>query len=173
MKKLRVAIIGPESSGKSVLTKALAKKLNWPYVLEYAREYFDTHDYSTCNINDLISIAKEQFKQIHQEPLQQALISDTELFTMEIWAKDKFDYIPDEIEDLRKLQSIDLYILSSPDFEWKYDELRTDAHRRNEIFDMYLKLLQSNNANFITIKGSVNERVKICMNYFEHFVKPL
>ena len=166
MKNHRIAIIGPESSGKSVLTKALAEELDIPYVKEYAREYFETHDYSNCKIDDLITIAKKQFFQCHIEPLNTAIVSDTEMFTMEIWAKDKFNFIPKEIMNLRKIQKFDLYILSSPDFEWIYDELRTDSHRRDEIFEMYLNLLNSTKSPFIIVNGTIDERVNKCIKYF-------
>ncbi len=169
MKNLRVAIIGPESSGKSTLAKALNNKLNWPIINEYAREYFAKNDYSKHDINDLIEIAKHQYSNSHSIPLQKTLISDTDIITIEIWAEDKFSFIPNEISELRKLQKFDIYILSLPDFKWVYDKLRTDSGRQEIIYNKYLEFLLSNKLEFIMVKGSIEERLNKCLNYFSNY----
>ena len=38
----RIAIIGPESSGKTTLAKAISDFLGWRFIDEYARDYFKT-----------------------------------------------------------------------------------------------------------------------------------
>ena len=42
LKKYRIAITGPESTGKSTLTEQLANHFNTLWVKEYAREYLNT-----------------------------------------------------------------------------------------------------------------------------------
>ena len=57
----RIAIVGPESTGKSILSEQLAKHYNSLFVAEYAREYIEQlqRDYT---IEDIETIARMQLK---------------------------------------------------------------------------------------------------------------
>ena len=168
IKNQRIAIIGPESSGKTTLANTLGKKLNWPIIGEYAREYFNNKNYSKCKIIDLINIAEKQFASTHSIPLQNPIISDTEIITIDIWAEDKYNHIPSRITELRKAQKFDLFILSLPDIKWQYDALRTDADRREIILEKYKNFLRLNQLNYIVAQGDVNNRVNICLEYLKN-----
>jgi nicotinamide riboside kinase len=167
-KNQRIAIIGPESSGKTTLANALGETLNWQVISEYAREYFSDKDYSKCSINDLINIAEKQYEITHAKELQTPLIADTEIITIEIWAEDKFKQIPDRIIQLRKAQKFDLYILSLPDIEWQYDPLRSDADRREIIYKKYLKFLEISQLKFIIVQGDTDNRLNQCLKFINN-----
>ena len=66
----KVVITGPESSGKSTLSKHLSESLFTPHVREYAREYIASLDRSYKK-DDLIPIAKGQIE------LEKDIISQT------------------------------------------------------------------------------------------------
>lgn len=163
----RIAIIGPESSGKTTLCKALSEKLEWRLIEEYAREYFRTHDYQSCGLDDLISIAKKQYLLAHNNQNDLSLISDTEIITIEIWAQDKFLEIPKQIIDLREKQSFDLYVLSLPDMAWEHDKLRTDSKRREIIYHLYLELIRKYGLNYVEVSGNTEHRIKQVLRYIE------
>ena len=96
----RIAVIGPESSGKSTISKYIAKEFDAVLVEEYAREYLLNLDNPTkYSIEDLIKIAKVQYdKSIHTiDSRNKICICDTEILTVKIWAEDKFNNCPDEI----------------------------------------------------------------------------
>lgn len=57
----KIAVIGPESTGKSALTQALARHYTSPYVDEYARDYV-TNLGRPYTFNDVCEIAKIQVK---------------------------------------------------------------------------------------------------------------
>jgi nicotinamide riboside kinase len=57
----KIAVIGPESTGKSALTKALARHYSSPYVDEYARDYVAKLN-RPYTFDDLCEIAKVQIE---------------------------------------------------------------------------------------------------------------
>mgnify|MGYP001554485461 FL=1 len=61
MQRKKIAVIGPESTGKSTLCDQLAKHYHTEWCPEYAREYLLNHgtDYS---YDDLLVIAKGQIE---------------------------------------------------------------------------------------------------------------
>ena len=58
----KIVIIGPESTGKTVLCEQLANHFKTTYVPEYARSYFDKNDINNYSIHDLEIIAKKQLE---------------------------------------------------------------------------------------------------------------
>lgn len=163
----RIAIIGPESSGKTTLSRALSKKLEWRLVEEYAREYFETHDYHSCDLDDLINISKKQFSLAHNNQNDLPIVSDTEIITIEIWAQDKFSEVPKQIIERREKQLFDLYVLSLPDMIWEPDKLRTDANRREVIYHQYLDLIRKYGLNYIEVSGNIEHRIKQILKYIK------
>ena len=159
---MRIAILGPESSGKTTLAKNLSTELNCTVVYEYAREYFQNKDYSLCELKDLIFIAEEQYKRTENH---EQLISDTDIITIEVWAEDKYRNVPERIKELAYLQYFDVYILAFPDIPWVYDKLRTDVNRRQIIFQKYIDKLNFYNIEYIVVKGSIEGRIKRILEY--------
>ncbi|MCB0451244.1 MAG: ATP-binding protein [Confluentibacter sp.] len=53
----RIAITGPESTGKSMLSGRLAEEFNAAWVPEFAREYLDQLNRS-YDYDDILTIAK-------------------------------------------------------------------------------------------------------------------
>lgn len=158
--KYKIAILGPESSGKSTLAQLLGVQFsNANVVDEYSRTYFESKDYALCNLSDLEALAELQFNLSHPYPLAELLIADTEMITIEIWALDKFGVIPSQISTLALKQQFDLYLLCYPDFPWSPDPLRTDEHRRIFLFMQYLQILISRKCNFSIISGSIETRL--------------
>ena len=81
---LKVVLFGPESTGKTTLSRALAAYYKTVFVPEYAREFLQDkwdREQEICTKNDLIPIAKGQMK-LENELAQKAnkvLICDTNL----------------------------------------------------------------------------------------------
>lgn len=165
----KIAILGPESSGKSTLARELSYAIDADLVNEYAREYFQDKDYLKCKLIDLEFIAKQQFDNSHNIDTNKILLSDTEMITMEIWAKDKFGVVPELLLDLRSKQEFNLYVLTRPDIPWEYDRLRTDSNRRDYIFDLYLNSLKTYNYNYIVVGGDIHNRIEIIQKYLLNF----
>ena len=60
----KVAIIGPESTGKSTLARELAEQFKGTYVPEYAREYVERKGRKELTYDEVCEIAREQIRSI-------------------------------------------------------------------------------------------------------------
>jgi NadR type nicotinamide-nucleotide adenylyltransferase len=135
----RIALLGPESSGKTWLVEQLSATLEATAVYEYARDYLAelNADYSA---QDLIRIAQVQFER-NRDAEGKLVICDTEMVTMYIWCDEKLGFVPDEITSLLSQQAFDLYILCRPDIPWVHDPMRENEHDRDRLFEVYQKVL--------------------------------
>ena len=62
---VKVVLFGPESTGKTTLSKQLARHYNTVWTPEYAREYLQkkwNNERKTCEASDLIHIAIGQMR---------------------------------------------------------------------------------------------------------------
>ena len=122
---MKIAIVGPESSGKSSLSKALSERLSISWVPEFARAYLDGLGRAYTE-HDLIEIAKGQLalEDAFDEGEPQLLICDTNILVILIWAKDKFGRISPELKALWDPEPYALHLLLKPDLPWEPDPLR-------------------------------------------------
>lgn len=157
----KIAITGPESTGKSTLSEALAINFDTVWVPEFARGYLEKlgRPYEEA---DLLKIAKGQvaLQQKMEASSSKYLICDTELLVMKIWSEHKYDRCHPWI--LKKLDEIkyDLYILPYIDIPWQEDPLREHPDLREYFYDKYKAELLSRDANFIEVNGSLENRVR-------------
>lgn len=156
---MRIAIVGPESCGKSTLGMALATHFQCGYVAEYAREYFATHPHQHYSINDVIRIAQLQFQQETAAASQYAhLICDTSPLVCRIWSEVKFGHCPADIEQLELASRYDGILLCAPDLPWQADPLRENPTDRNAIFERYAQRLQIGSTPFRVVTGLGTQR---------------
>ncbi len=158
---LKIAILGPESTGKTMLAEQLAAHFHTDFVPEYSREYLKDFQ-GKYGINDVIAIAKGQQRSIDEaaKKSKEILISDTEAIVNKVWCEYVFNQTPKEIEDLVQKQDFDLYLLCDTDLEWTFDPLREnpDLNERKTIFALYLKALNTLDANYAIISGQGKDR---------------
>lgn len=158
----RIAILGPECSGKTTLANQLAEKLDADFVEEYAREYLKKLD-RPYEMFDLNNIAKEQSRLNKQTTDKPYFIADTELLTIKIWSMVKFKKVSKTVTELLKDQDFDLYILCKPDIPWEADPMREHPNERMELFSIYESELEFRNAHFRVIEGE--DRLDKAINY--------
>ena len=168
----RVALIGPESTGKSTLANGLAQYYKTVSTHEVAREYIAqlNRDYT---LDDIINISKQQVA-LEQNMLAKAnrvLFCDTELIINKVWAEDVFKTCPDWIEANIKHNQHDLYLLTSPDLPWEEDPVRENPDRRAYLFEWYQKELKSIQATHVVISGEGDQRLENCIMAVDKFLK--
>jgi len=162
----RIAIIGPESTGKTWLAKKLSNHYNTEMVSEYAREYFHDKEYD-YSPDMLVEIAKGQLRnEADVASLSKNLLfCDTDFIVMKIWSKVVFDFVPGWIEKHVTEHVYDLYLLCYPDLEWEPDPLRSNPHNRQYIYDLFVNELEENNFNYKVVKDIGNNRIRNAVSF--------
>ena len=148
---LKIIFTGPESSGKTTLSRFMSQRFNIPLSVEYAREYLSILE-REYGEDDLLFIAKKQI--ILEEKAQ---ILDTDLITIKVWSQYKYQnchkWILKKIEEQKTENRF--YILCKPDIPWQSDSLRENAHNRNELFTIYKDELEKLGHNYFIAKGKM------------------
>lgn len=170
----RIALIGPESTSKSTLSKQLALHYHTGWIPEYSRTYLKNlqHPYT---LEDILRIAQEQFRQ-EEEALKKAnrfLFVDTELIVAKVWCEDVFHTSPQWINDTLLRSPYDLYLLTYPDLPWEADPVRENPHRRQFFYDWYERELKKINATYAIITGSGETRLQHAIAAVEKFSSTL
>ena len=158
----KVAIIGPECTGKSELSQYLATELNTAWVNEYAREYVGNLD-RPYTPEDLLAIAKGQIalEDRMAAKADRVLICDTNLYVIKIWSNFKYGYVDPWI--LRQIASrrYDLYLLTYVDIPWEDDPQREHPQQREQLYSLYYHEMKAQAVPFVEIKGDRMQRKRI------------
>ncbi|MDD3876343.1 MAG: ATP-binding protein [Bacteroidales bacterium] len=164
----KIAITGPESTGKSSLAEFLAGHFKTIWVEEYARTYLTNIDRKYTS-HDLDFIAKTQIKNIKkaEEKTDKMIFADTELLVMKIWYENAFKKCPDWIISELENQKFDLYLLCQTDISWHSDPLREHPHLRSYFFNLYKKELELKKWPYVIISGIGNKRNQIAIDAIE------
>lgn len=163
-KELRkIAVIGPESTGKSTLCTQLADHYKTTWVPEYARDFL-LENGPTYTFNDLLTIAKGQLtledKLAHQAK-NNLLFIDTEMYVMKIWCEFVFEKTHQWILDQAASRHYDLFLLCNIDLPWVKDEFREypDIVPRIKLFNIYKDNMVNQHIPWEIISGTENERL--------------
>lgn len=157
----KIAVVGPESTGKSTISEQLAKHFNTVWVPEYARGYCEKLT-APCTWEDEINMFKGQLA-LEAELIPQAnkiLICDTTFITVKIWCDYTFGKSPQEVLDELPRHPYDLYLLMNIDLPWQEDPLRDFPHLREHFMQVWQQELKSLNANYSIISGTGKMRLE-------------
>jgi len=158
---IKIAVVGPESTGKSTIAQAVARHFDTVCVPEYAREYCkNLHNEYTLQDevnmyygqialeNTLIPLAKNNL-----------LICDTTIMTIKIWCDYLFGDTPQDVKEEINNRHYDLYLLMDIDLPWEEDPLRDFPEHREHFMGVWESELKSLKANYIIISGLGDERL--------------
>ena len=174
---IKVAVIGPESTGKSTLCELLAQHYNTQWCPEFAREFLLTHgtDYT---YDDLLYIAKGQLA-MEDEYIQslvgssksgvnssvqysKLLFIDTEMYVMKVWCEFVFGKCHRWVLDQIIEKKYDLYLLCNTDLPWVKDELREypDLKTRDQLYHIYKDIMINQSTPWVDINGDYDQRLQ-------------
>ena len=164
---IKICLFGPESSGKSTLSRKLSAHYNAPLVPEYAREYlqnlWDTEQ-KICRPKDVLPIARGQMK-LENEAATAAgniIICDTDLLTTKVYSEAYYKgWCPELLHKMAIENQYDLYLLTYIDTPWAEDDLRDRPERREEMFVHFKNALEKYNRPYLLVKGAVSERMEL------------
>ncbi len=160
----RIAIIGPESTGKSTLAKDLAEALHTTFVPEYAREYIEELE-RPYQYEDLLTIAKGQTR-VEDELSRKAnsvLIVDTTLTIIRVWSEHKYGKCDPWIIAEEQRRKYDLTLVCDIDLPWEDDPQREHPHLRQHFFEIYQEYAE-NHPPWQLISGDRNIRLDTALN---------
>lgn len=157
---IRVAVVGPESTGKSTIANELAAYFNTVCVPEFAREYCKDLD-RNYTLEDEVNMFYGQLaleEQITPDAKNNLLICDTMVLTVKIWCDHLFGATPTPLLEEIGASSYDLYLLMDIDLPWEDDELRDFPNLREHFMSVWHQELQNIGAHYQVISGLGDKR---------------
>jgi NadR type nicotinamide-nucleotide adenylyltransferase len=158
----RIALVGPESTGKTTLSAQLAAHFSTVWTPEFGREYVDAHPLSELTLADIEHIARGQ--QVAEERQARAasrlLFCDTDLLTTTLWSKHFFGECPAWIEAAAQAARYDLTLLLSPDVAWVDDPQRVGAEFSAGFYRQLHACLRAANRRFVSVSGPYAARLR-------------
>jgi NadR type nicotinamide-nucleotide adenylyltransferase len=158
----RVAIVGPESAGKTTMARQLAAHYQTVCVEEYARGLLDFNK-GWCEEHHIPRIARGHLasEAALARQANRVLFTDTDVLTTTIWSRMLFGDCPSWIMEKAQAQRFDLTLLLDCDLDWENDGQRymPDLHERRSFFQTMTSELQRLARRYVTIRGHGPERL--------------
>jgi nicotinamide riboside kinase len=167
---LRIAVYGPESTGKTDLAGKLAVHFGAPLVAEYARERWDQQ--GALGLEDMLPIAHEQWRREDEAVLPRQgsggksaptlVICDTEALTTMLWSDLLYGTTPDELRRgaEKRCRHYALYLLLDIDVPFASDPQRCfpDPADREKCMRIWRGALDRRHLPYELIRGDWAER---------------
>lgn len=161
----RIAVVGPESCGKSTLAAQLAaamraQGLRAAHVAEYARAYYADRPYQVA-MSDIEAIACGQLQAEADAASQHDwLVCDTTVLTCKIWAEVAFGQASPALLQYYRPQDYVLTLLTATDIPWQPDPLRSHPEQRDWLLSLYQAELAATGITAILLQGKQAQRLQ-------------
>lgn len=174
---IKVVLFGPESTGKTTLSRQLARHYSSVWVPEYARDYLQdkwNNERKTCEPKDLLPIAigQMQLENHLAQKTDTVLICDTDLLETKVYSEAYYSGTCDPIlERYAVNNSYDVYFLTYIDTPWEADDLRDKPNERERMFKAFESALIKHNKEYVLLKGDKKERLETAINYIDDLLQ--
>ena len=159
---LRIAVYGPESTGKTELATKLAAHFGAPLVAEYARERWDQQ--GALTLENMLPVATEQWRR-EDEAVARAnrlVICDTDALTTMLWSDLLYGTTPDELRRgaEQRCKHYALYLLLDIDVPFAPDPQRCfpNPDDREQAMRVWRGALDRRHLPYQLIQGNWVER---------------
>ncbi|TCK53353.1 NadR type nicotinamide-nucleotide adenylyltransferase [Flavobacterium sp. 90] len=161
---IKIALFGPESTGKTTLAKQLAEYYETEWVPEFARDYLQEkweENQHICVADDMLPIAYGQVA-LENEKLSSAkkyLFSDTNLMVTKVFSEMYYGFCDPLLNEAALEHEYDLFFLTDIDVPWEKDDIRDTADGRETVFSVFKQSLIDAKKPFITLSGDKESRL--------------
>lgn len=173
---IKIAIYGPESTGKTTLSNQLADHFKTEWAPEFARDYLQEKwnaKKEICTPDDLLPIAVGQMK-LENSALQKAknyLFVDTCLMATKVFSEIYYGFCDSKLDKAARKHKYDLFFLTDIDVPWEQDDLRDSPKEREITFEKFKEALIQNNKPFIVLTGNQDTRFQKALAIIEGLSK--
>ena len=159
----KICLYGPESTGKSTLTRLLAGYFKTACVPEIARELLGER---RVVYEDIAVIAEKHARALleQEERAEQLLFCDTDLITTCIYSSHYFNKVPEFPAWIKAVHHYDLYLFCDIDVPWVPDPQRDLGHMRKYFRERFLRELEQKQLPYMIINGSWQERFSLAVD---------
>lgn len=159
----KIVVTGPESTGKTILSEALAASLNAVLIPEFARSYIERLERS-YTFSDLELIARHQIQEeirLTQSAGKEILLMDTWLILTKVWFDVVYGKIPGWLTEYISSARIDLFLVCKPDLPWVPDPVRENGgEMRLILFDRYCMEIENYGFRYEIVEGIGETRLQ-------------
>ena len=161
---LKIALFGPESTGKTTLAKQLAEYYETEWVPEFARDYLQgkwEENQHICVADDMLPIAYGQVA-LENKKLASAkkyLFSDTNLMVTKVFSEMYYGFCDPLLNEAALEHEYDLFFLTDIDVPWEKDDIRDTPDGRESVFSVFKQTLIDTKKPFITLSGNKESRL--------------
>lgn len=185
MRVLRIAVVGPESSGKTVLCEALMRHFGGGLVADGTREYVEELERPYIE-EDLLAMARSHAQWFVDAPRYavdreaipgadpvsrsapvEPVFFDTDILNIRIWSMEKYGRVHPGIDRLVHDLCYDLRLLCRPDIPWEPDPQRENPHDRDRLFGIWEREMKAFGFPYIVIEGTHEDRVRKAVDVVE------
>jgi NadR type nicotinamide-nucleotide adenylyltransferase len=159
---LRVAVLGAESSGKSTLCEALARRYGTVWVPEYLREFVETKGRVPFEA-DQFGIARTQRarEDAAAASAQRVLFCDTTPLMTALYSRVYWGRVDEELAALSGRHDYALTLVTAPDTPWIPDGLMRESEEvRERVYAMVVEELDERRIPFVLVQGDLPHRVR-------------
>jgi len=150
----KIAIVGPESTGKTQLCEQLAKHYQTTFVPEFARDFLLERN-NIYTQEDLLYIAAQQaiLEKKMEAEANGYLFIDNDFINMKIWMQEVFQQNNVSIHQMIINHPYQLYLLCEIDVAWQADKLRQNENNRAYLYQRFEKELNDYQFPYVKISG--------------------
>jgi NadR type nicotinamide-nucleotide adenylyltransferase len=162
-----IAVVGPESTGKSTLCKMLASHFQTIWQPEWARNYLGERH---CTYDDMEIIVQGHFAEYskYKANARKILFMDTEAVTTLVYSRHYYGKVPLYVQEManRMHEFVDMYLLTDIDVPWVADTSRDlgEPWQRQKIRRDIQTQLERRNLPYTIIRGEWNERFRLAVH---------
>lgn len=155
-----IVITGPESTGKTELSKYLSARTGFPWVPELSRSFIENlhRPYTYNDVEEIARLQINEFQEIINKN-HPVVFFDTDLIITKVWFDVVYKKCPGWVIESIEKQNTCMHLLCNTDIPWIPDPVRENGGAmRLKLFEQYQTELINFKIPFKIISGTGNVR---------------